>query len=150
MVNKIFSNKRGWIEILEAFISVMIVAAILLVVINKGNLAGEDVSTKIYNTEISILREIQTNDSLREEISRLDNSSIPLEWADFPVGVKTKITQRTPNYLTCVGKICQLDTICSLVEKEDKSIYTQSVIISATLTEGIVYRKLNLFCWQKG
>jgi hypothetical protein len=150
MVNKMFSNKKGWIEILEAFISVMIVAAILLIVINKGNLAGEDISTKIYNTEVSILREIQTNDTLRNEISSLDNSSIPMEWVDFPIGVKTKIIQRTPNYLTCIAKICQLDTACSLIEKEDKSIYSQAVIISATLTEGIVYRKLNLFCWQKG
>jgi hypothetical protein len=148
MVKK--NNKRGWIEILEAFISVMIIAAIILVLVNKGNIAGEDVSTKIYNTEVSILREIQTDDNLRGEISSLDNSTIPLEWADFPAGVKAKIIQRTPNYLTCVGKICQLDTLCTLTEKQSKSVYSQSVIISATLADGVVYRKLNLFCWQKG
>jgi hypothetical protein len=142
------NNKRGWIEILEAFISVMLIVGILLVVISRGNIVGEDLSTKIYNTEISILREIQTNDTLRNEISSLDNSSIPLEWVNFPAGVKAKIIQRTPTYLTCVAKICQLDSTCNLLQKPYKSVYSQSVIISATLQYGVVYRELNLFCWQ--
>jgi hypothetical protein len=143
-------NKKGWIEILEAAISVMIIAAVILIAINKGNVVGEDVSTKVYNVEVSILREIQTNDTLRSEISQLDNSSIPLEWESFPLSLKAKITQRTPNYLTCIGKICQVNEDCPLSEKQSKSVYSQSVVISSTIRNGIVYRKLNLFCWQKG
>jgi hypothetical protein len=147
---KIFSNKRGWIEILEAFISVMLIAAIILIAINQGKIAGEDISQKVYGVEVSILREVQTNDSLREEIAGLDNSTIPLDWEDFPPSLKAKIIERIPNYLTCVGRICNLDTICSINNNEKKSIYSQAVIISSTLRDGVVYRKLNLFCWQKG
>jgi len=150
MVKGIFLNKRGWIEILEAFLSVIIVAAIILILINKGNLGGEDVSQQIYDIELSILREIQTNDTLRAEISGIDNSTIPLEWDYFPVNLKTKIEDRTPISLICVGKICQIDTVCNLKEKQEKSVYSQGVIISSTIQDGIVYRKLNLFCWQKG
>jgi hypothetical protein len=146
----VINNKRGWIEILEAFISVLLVAAIILIAINKGNISGEDASTKVYNVEISILREIQTNDNLRAEISGIENSTIPVEWEDFPSSLKEKIIERTPTYLECVGKICNLDEICSLLEKKSKSVYSQSVIISSTIRDGIVYRKLTLFCWQKG
>lgn len=144
------NNKRGWIEILEAFISVMLVAAIILIAINKGNISGEDASAKVYNVEISILREIQTNDSLRAEISGIENSSIPVDWDDFPPSLMAKIIERTPAYLDCTGKICNLDTTCMMDEKQSKSVYSQSVIISSTIRDGIVYRKLTLFCWQKG
>jgi hypothetical protein len=147
---KIFSDKKGWIEILEAFISVMLVVAILLIAIDRGNNASEDVSRKVYSVEVSILREVQTNDSLREEIAGIENSTIPVEWDFFPQGLKGKIIERTPNYLVCIGKICNLDTVCVISERKDKSVYSQSVIISSTLMSGIVYRKLNLFCWQKG
>jgi hypothetical protein len=146
----VMNNKRGWIEILEAFISVMLVAAIILIAINKGNISGEDASTKVYNVEISILREIQTNDSLRAEISGIENSTIPVDWDDFPPSLMAKIIERTPNYLECTGKICNLDTTCRMDEKQSKSVYSQSVIISSTIRDGIVYRKLTLFCWQKG
>ena len=146
---KIISNKRGWIEILEAFISVMLVVAILLIAIDRGNNASEDVSQKIYGVEVSILREVQTNDTLRDEIAAIDNSTIPVEWEYFPPSLKAKITERTPNYLICIGKICHLNTPCTLLERQDKSVYSQAVIISSTLS-GVVYRKLNLFCWQKG
>jgi hypothetical protein len=145
----VIKNKRGWTEILEAFIAVMLVAAVILIAITKGN-SSEDLSEKIYKVELSILREIQTDDNLRAEIGSIPISSFPVSWNNVPLGLKARIIERTPTYLECTGKICSIEDVCNIDEKQTKSVYSQSAIISATLQYGIGYRKIMLFCWQKG
>lgn len=143
-------NKKGWIEIIEAFVAVMLIAGVMLIVLNKGFMGKKDMSEEVYKIELSILREIQTNDSLRTEI--LDAAApLPIDWLDsrFPSGVKDKIIARTPNYLECIGKICEMTEKCSLEEKKDKDIYSQPVTITSTIQGGLGYRQLNLFCWTK-
>ncbi len=145
-------NKRGWIEIIEAFVAVLLIAGVVLIILSKGYFKGEDISNKVYYAELSILREIQNDDQLRTEIAGASSSdpqkSLPIEWDDsgFPVNVKNKITSRTPDYLECVGKICDISDTCGFEGETDKDIYSQSISISGTLG-GLVYRKLNLFCW---
>ncbi len=143
-------NKNGWIEIVEAFVSVLLIIGVVLIVLNKGYIAKTDISERVYEAQISILREIQTNDTMRTDISSVPEPlPIPWESSAFPASVKNTIIERTPNYLECVGKICNISETCSLEETKEKDIYSQSVIISTTLKEGEVYRKLNLFCWTK-
>jgi hypothetical protein len=145
-------NKRGWIEIVEAFVAVLLVVGVVLIVLNKGYLQKTDISERVYEAELSILREIQTNTSLRTKI--LDAPEpLPIAWEDarFPVEVKDKIIQRTPNYLDCIGRICNMTQTCNLEdtkEAKEKDIYSQSVTITSTL-QTLSYRKLNLFCWIK-
>lgn len=144
-------NRRGWIEIVEAFLAVLLVAAVLLIVINKQS-SDADISETVYDVEVSILREIQTNDTLRRDIASAEN--LPLSWIaeGFPVSVKEKITDRTPAYLDCVAVICVMNTPCVLgdfPEAKDKNIYSQSVVISPTVGLDEVYRQLNIFCWTK-
>jgi hypothetical protein len=142
-------NRRGWIEIVEAFVAVMLVAGVLLVLLNRGSLQKTDVSNSIYDTEVSILREIQTNNTLRTVIVNIPEP-MPVEWEDsrFPPDIKNKIILRTPDYLDCVGKICRMNETCSLEENKGKDIYSQSVVISSTLQE-VSYKQLNIFCWTK-
>ena len=148
---KIFlkKNRRGWIEIVEAFVAILLVAGVLLVVLNRGGSQRADISNKAYEAELSILREIQTNDTLRAEILGVAEP-MPVEWSDarFPAELKEKITFRTPNYLSCIGKICNMTQICVTSESPEKDIYSQSVSITSTL-QTLGYRKLNLFCWTK-
>lgn len=148
-MNRIIKDKDGWIEIVEAFVAVLLVAGVLLIVLNKGYFQKSDVSERVYEAELSILREVQTNDSMRTEILIIPESSLPVEWTGFPVNIKNKIVARTPNYLECVGKICNMSLACSISENKEKDVYSQSVVISSTLQQGAVYRKLNLFCWTK-
>jgi hypothetical protein len=145
-----FYNKKGWIEILEAFFAVMLVAIFLLIFLNSSNREAEDFSYEVYQIQVSILREIQTNDSLRTEIASA-TEPLPIEWGDsrFPANLKNKIIERTPSYLECVGAICTTTGVCSLNQEIDKDIFSQFVTIAATLGEGEVYRRLNLFCWTK-
>jgi hypothetical protein len=68
MVNKIMKGKKGWIEIVEAFVAILLIAGVVLVILNKSSLGGTDISQQVYTTELSILREVQTNDIFRAEI----------------------------------------------------------------------------------
>jgi hypothetical protein len=145
---KVMRSKSGWIEIVEAFVAVLLIVGVLLIVLNKGYLEKRDISEMIYETQLSILREIQTNDTLRTKILDIPEP-MPVAWEDerFPVELKDKIIKRTPNYLECIGKICDMTQSCT-IESKEKEIYSQSVAITSTL-QTLSYRKLNLFCWMK-
>ena len=140
-------NKRGWIKIVEAFISILLVTGVVLIFINQGYIGKKDISSKVYSVELSILREIELNNSLRADIL---NADLPVEWdhASFPLEVKNKISARTPNYLTCEAKLCKMDDVCILEKDFDKDIYSQSASIVSNL-EIYSPRQLKLFCWVK-
>jgi hypothetical protein len=141
-------NHKGWIRIIEAFVAILLVAGVLLIVINKGDIGKKDISSTIYDVEISILREIQLNDALRNDILSV---TPPVEWNDtnFPLSIKNKIIDRIPAYLDCEAKICFMDEICELNEYPKKDVYAQSVAITATLQtpEEEHLKQLKLFCW---
>lgn len=151
------SDKRGWIKIVEAFIAVLIVAGVLLLFINKGYLGSgkSDYSEKIYNAQISILREVQLDSDLREEVLNVEEVPVGSDQEGiFPVGVKTKIDERIQEYqyLECTASICELDKICPqpTSTNKEKDVYAQAVAISAESTlPKFSPRQLKLFCWTK-
>ena len=142
----IIKNKKGWIKIVEAFIAILLVAGVLLIVVSQGYIGKKDISSQVYDAEILILREIQLDDVLRNEI--LDAEPIPVKWNDFPQNIKNKIISRIPSYLDCKAKICEMEDACELDEHLEKDIYAQSIAIVAAL-ETYDPRQLKLFCWVK-
>jgi hypothetical protein len=145
MISK--KNKKGWIRIAEAFIAVLLVIGIAIIVVG-GGIQREDISEKVYDIEISILREIQLNNTLRSEI--LLTGEI-IKWDDFYAQVpktKNKIQNKMVNWLECEGKICLPENPCLLGGESEKSIYAQSVLITSTL-DIFNPRQLKLFCWEK-
>ena len=76
-------NKRAWIKIVEAFVAILLVVSVLLIVLNEGYIEKNDISLKVYEIELSILREIQSNNSLRADILNIEKSELPVEWKDF-------------------------------------------------------------------
>jgi hypothetical protein len=145
------NNKRGWVEIVEAFIAVLLISGVLLFLVSQGNFEKTDFSTRVYTTQISILREIQTNDIFRNEILSPLDSILPIEWGspNFPADIKEKISQRTPDYLDCMGQICSGEDECILPYPQKEEVYAQEVIIFSTL-EHIGFRKFKIFCVEKG
>jgi len=146
-----FRNKRGWIRIVEAFIAILLVAGVILIVINQGNTKKEDISSRVYNAQLSILREIQLNSTARGEILNVSDSVLPLDWANFDSYVptsKAKIEERTPSYLDCVGRICSVDDLCVLLNIQVRDIYAEYVVIGSNL-ETYNPRILKIFCWTK-
>jgi len=139
-------NKSGWIRIVEAFVAVLLIAGVVLVVLDKGYIGKEDISSKVYNTENAILRDIQLNDSLRQEI--LNEATLPVEWMDFPDGLRTKIENDAPDYLQCEARICSIGGDCGFSSNLEKDIYASATAITATQT---TYdpRQLKIFCWMK-
>lgn len=135
-------NKRAWIRIVEAFIAIMLITGVLLVVINKGYVGKADISGKVYEAQIAVLREIELDEELREDIL---NSNL----GETPESVKAKITQRIPDYLTCTSNVCKLDDVCyGDGIPIDKDIYSQSIAIAANLKK-YSPRQLKLFCWAE-
>ena len=143
-------DKRGWIRIVEASIAILFITGVVLVVINSNDLEIDETSRKILNEEVSILREIQLNNSLREDV--LSAPFLPVESQEigFPEAVKSKMDSKTPGYLECVLKICSLEDRCILTTENTKSVYSESVLIT-TIPESPSYspRRLKIFCWGK-
>ena len=142
----ITKNKRAWIRIIEAFVAILLITGVLLIVINKQYIEKRDVSSEFYKIEISILREIQLNDSLRKSI--LDIETLPVDWDNFPQNVKEKIISKTPHYLNCEAKICAIDENCMLNKSLEKDVYVNSVMIAANL-EVYSPKQVKIFCWKK-
>jgi len=146
-------NKKGWIRIVEASIAILFITGVILVVINNNEVgSGDEISQKILNEEVSILREIQLDSSLRGEVLGISSSLLPVESGEenFPQDVKDRIDSGTPIYLECVSKICSIEDECVLTVENDKSVYAESVLITAN-PESSSYnpRKLKIFCWGK-
>ncbi len=147
-------KKKGWLKIVEAFIAILLVTAVALIVINR-NAGTKDISGRIYEAEISILREIQLNNTMRSLILETAipaaSSGVESDNENFPNMLKNKIIERTPNYLECMGKICNSDASCFLSNTADiEEIYAQSIIITvASGSTGFEPKQLKLFCWQK-
>ncbi len=141
-------NKKGWIRIIEAFVAILLVAGVVLVVVGRGNFQREDISQIFHDAEFSILREIQLNDTLREEIL---GTSGTIEWKDFPSQApktRGKIESRIPSYLECSANICWPSDPCFLAEEQERDVYAESVIITSNL-QTFNPRLLKLFCWGK-
>lgn len=146
----LMKNYKGWIKILEAFIAILLVSTVLLIVITQGYLGEKDISSQVYDIEIAILREIQLNDTLRDDV--LDIVP-PIEWGNstFPQGIKDKINSRVPSYLECNAKICWLNESCGLSEYPKENVYAQAAAITTTLEtpEEEQLKQLKIFCWKK-
>lgn len=141
-----FKNKSGLIRIIEAFTMILIITGIMLTVLNKGFIAKDGDSEKIYEIEQAILRDIQLNNSLRSEI--LAFGILPVEWENFSPNLKNEIASRTQVGFECKAKICSLNTNCILSEEIEKEIYAQKTIITADLGK-YSPRELKVFCWEK-
>ena len=145
----VLKNKRGWIRIVEVFISIFLITGVLVIVIDARISEERDIFLEIYDMQVSILSSIQLNDTLREDVLL---SNPPVSWENFQTSglslVYDRIILGTSNDFICQAKICLLDDICVLEDIESEDIYVQSLVISSNLD---VYspRQLKLFCFLK-
>ncbi len=137
-------NKKGWIKIVEAFVAVLLLAGVMIVV-GGANPQKESLFERAHEIQIEILREIQLNDSLRAEIIGTNGE---VRWEDFPSETKQKIQDKKPAWFEdCQAKICDSGESCELDEPQEENVFSESVIISANITE-YNPRVLKLFCWD--
>ncbi len=141
-------NKKGWIRIVEAFVSILLIAGVLLIVIGEKHIINPNPDSDIHDSQLIALRDIQMNTTLREKVL---GASPPVESdkGGFPEEVKDRIDYLIPDSLECKSKICEIDLACGLDSQVEENIYVQSVIITVAKdqTEPMNPKQLKLFCW---
>jgi len=148
MVRKIiFKNKKAMISIVEAFIAISIIMIIVTILIEQDSSKRENIPERVYSAEIGILRNLQINETYRADIL---GATVPVYWneASFPSRIKEEIEEKTPSYLDCRAKICEINEPCSIEENIEKDVYVQSIFISANATT-YAPKELRIFCWEK-
>ncbi len=149
MVNRnLTKNKKGWMRLVEAFISIVLLAGVLLVVTSSNVSPKMKFQEEITEKQISMLRDIQLDEELRAEILSVNLDDLPLEWDKFESEVplvKERIEELSPVGITCNAKICLINGQCFFEGDSDKEVYARAVIISANATH-YSPRQIKLFC----
>lgn len=144
----LIKNRKGWVKVLEVFVSILLIMGVIFFTLNKGYVR-KNLSDEVSEMELSILKQIQVNNSLREIVL---NAEIPSNFTDFNsselLQIKNLVDKSKLSNLDCQTKICSLEEICITDEDTNKEIYAESVVISANLN---IYspRQLKIFCWEK-
>ncbi len=142
-------NKRAWMKIVEASVAILLIVIVLLIILNREYIEGADVSPIVNKKQVAVLREIELNETLRNSVLGVSESSLPIELESFPEDIKEKISNASVlKFLECNAKLCKLDDNVCVFSSVDKEIYVESVIITANLT-AYNPKKLRLFCWMK-
>lgn len=136
----VINNKRGWTSVIEVFVSILLIAGILAVVINSNEIQKPKISEQIYKEQVLVLKVIQMDDDLRKDVL---TNGLDIE--------NEKIKQTIPDYLECKTKICDFpNDECNLSPDEisDKEIYAKSILITTDM-EKYEPKELKLFCWER-
>jgi hypothetical protein len=135
-------NKRGWLRILEAVISIMIISSVLLIVYS-GQSQAPDISDRVYVLQKEVLADITLNSVLRENALE-SNVGALTRYADIKI----------PPAFNFSLKICDLEAvgICKMTTEEiretrDKNVFVEEIILSSNLG---TYdpKKVRLFIWE--
>lgn len=132
------NNKKGWLRIVEAFIAIMLIMAVLLVVIQRQRVAMNS-NEEIQVKQRDIINMIVRDDSLRSEI---------LSWKATQTSEKVK-------YLVPAGynysiELCNYTEFCALNFTVPTTVYSDETIIVSNLTHYVPNEavKIKLFFWR--
>ncbi len=143
-------NKKGWIKIVEAFIAIMLITVVILLILGNRTIPGfnenQNQENQMIQTQISILRDIQMNNSLRNEVVSINENELPITEEEMPL-IKNKIENEKPFYLNCTSKICSITGKCILNNTPERDIFVSEIGIFSNLTH-YSPKKLKLFCWE--
>lgn len=140
-------NKKGWIKIVEALVSILLLIGIILIVISYQTSIKEPHPT-IEEKELEILNNIEINQTFRSEI--LLETTIPINSTDnnFPTALKNYLNESTPEALNCTLKICATNSTCLYENNFDEDVFAKEILIIANKD---IYnpRILKIFCYRK-
>jgi hypothetical protein len=150
-MKRINKNKRGWIRLVEVFISIVLLAGVLLIVATNNSSSKSTIEDEITQKQIAILRDVEINNQMRSQILDIPQGSLPIEGEVFTSQlpeVSSRINALTPANLECRAKLCTLNDACIINWVPEGDIYAKSVMISADL-DTYLPRQLKLFCSPK-
>ena len=81
----VIKGKKGWLEIVEAFIAIVLIAAVALIVISQHNAAmkSNQATSPVLTSQEGMLSEIEANDTLRTELISYPYASLPVNESTF-------------------------------------------------------------------
>lgn len=138
MVNLKMKNKKGWLRIVEAFIAVLLIMAVLLVMVSNQR-SGITRQTEIESLGDNIMNFISRDEALISSALLNDTSEI-----------NQTIEKMIPPTVAFSTKICPYYEVCSLGEYMPKKyVYSTEILVPPNLTTSASGTKLKLFMWVK-
>lgn len=130
-------NKRGWLRIFEAVISIMLVTSVVLVLYSKQQ--KTDISDQIYSLEKKVLDEISYNESLRNSALSGDNTTL----TNFAIS-------KVPKIFNTSISVCDLnlESYCRLSLVVDKNIYVSESVLSSNITS-YSPKRVRIYVWER-
>lgn len=137
-IQPIWSNKKGWLRIVEAFIAILLIGTVIIYIypqINKQDNSSEE----IYDMQKKILDFISKNPEMRAEAIREEHVLID----DF-------VRKNLPSNWDFRINICKANVICNDGIPIDKNVFVNEVLITATATDfpDKTTRKIRFFIWR--
>src|SRR3989344_1621114 len=146
MVNKILKNKRGWLRIIEATISIILILGAILIYYQKNQTTQFD---NVPEMLPSLLDEIAKNTSLRDKVV----NDAPLVGQTIEQHLSETIKRPDLNYSV---QICRINEICNshaLISSSKERIYSGERIISTTVGKKdfdavTTPRRIRIYIWK--
>lgn len=129
-------NRKGFLRIIEASISILIIAGVLFVFFNQQKVQN---SPDLSELARDILEEVSKNTALRNAVLNNDPNGI----------VNDFISGKVPGYLSFEMNICEVDASCGTRDYKG-NVYSAERIISSTIEQPVFSpKKIRLFLWEK-
>lgn len=138
-------NNRGWIQILEATIAVLLVSGILITVYSRHIDKNSGPDEYVYSLQKQILEDISSRSDLRN-YALTDNIDKLNEYVNGKIPTAFNHSLKICN-LTSPPTPCKLDAE-EFIATKDKNVYAKGVIISADF-KTYDPKKVKLFIWER-
>ncbi len=139
----LIKNKQGWLRIVEAFISVMLIMGVVLVVVSKAQ-PKTSTADEIRRIQKYALDYVTNDETLRNQIL-----------SGNLMGVNDKLKSIIPGNLNYLIRVCNFNDVCSFTNGSkgiivSTEVYSDEAPIFANLTyyDPANPKKLKLFFWE--
>jgi len=136
-------NKKGFIKIIEAFLSIMLLLGLILLAVNNNRVSSKN-SDYILQKESDILSQIQMNNTLRQIIIQTIDYNLTSNDTAFNSELANYTKDEIIGY-DCYLKICPPEGICNVNLNSQEDLYAREVLIVSSQTE-YNPKKLKIFC----
>lgn len=138
-------GKKGWIKIIEAFISILFLIGVVAIVIQSDNFYSKE-EPILEKKQIEILNGIQLDKTLRAEVLATTDYTINSTDPGFSSKLKNYLDNNPISNTGCFLKVCLVDSSCTTNVVKDE-MYTKSVLITSTLSE-YNPKRIQIFCYK--
>jgi hypothetical protein len=140
-------GKRGWIKIIEAYLAIMLFMGLVFIIIQSQTFDKK--TTSIFEEDqFTIMKKIQSNETLRNEILNISILPQNNDMTSFPVITKNYFENEI-GQKNCSLNVCEVNEPCFFYEDVKNEVYSKDFIIFSNSTY-YSPRKVNIVCYPRG